>query len=227
MKEIISPHLSAGHADEYLIDCNRLREAGFEEWLFYPGMLFMSPDKWWGNGGCRPAPHEGSDFCLWRDRNGRRFRLDGNTRIPAMFEGEVVGISDDFLGKSVYMRHDICDSRGSRLYTLLGHTAPRDSLRKGSQLDQGEVFAHISVRERKKMKIPPHLHISVAWMDASYPDEKLGWEMLGRTPEIRLLDPLEVIGCKYAITRPSGQEKKPRRSAPESAANMRLQDLRG
>ncbi len=46
-----------------LVRCNGLSRAGFEEWVFYPGMLFGALEAWWGKGpgdarrgsGCNPG----------------------------------------------------------------------------------------------------------------------------------------------------------------------------
>ena len=38
---------------EMLIEENALDQGGFEGWIFCQGMLFNSPDKWWGDYGRR------------------------------------------------------------------------------------------------------------------------------------------------------------------------------
>ncbi len=180
------------HPLKEMVTCNRLFESGFGEWLFYPGMLFDAPEKWWGKGGQRPSPHEGVDICLYRNKAGQEVRLDGTTRIPAMHDGEVVKIEGDFLGKSVYMRHDIRNGNGDRLYTIYGHTRPAHTLHPGSVLNKRDVLGRISEVERKT--ILSHLHITVAWIPESFPLERLNWATLGERREVRLLDPL--LSCK-------------------------------
>src|SRR3989339_1498275 len=90
---------------ESLVRENALDECGFKGWVFYPGMLFNAKDKWWGDQGKRDKPHEGLDLCLYRDQQDRVFRLDEKTKIPALYDGLVVRIFDDFIGKSVMMEH--------------------------------------------------------------------------------------------------------------------------
>jgi len=51
---------------------NALDQSRFESWIFCLGMLFNSPDKWWGDHGSRDYPHEGIDLCLYRDRSRRK-----------------------------------------------------------------------------------------------------------------------------------------------------------
>ena len=60
---------------EMLIEANGLDPDEFQSWSFRPGMLFNSPDKWWGDHGQRDFPHEGVDFCLYQDRFGKVLRI--------------------------------------------------------------------------------------------------------------------------------------------------------
>jgi len=57
---------------EMLSEENALDQSRFESWIFCHGMLFNSPDKWWGDHGSRDYPHEGIDLCLYRDRSRRK-----------------------------------------------------------------------------------------------------------------------------------------------------------
>ena len=182
-----------------LMECNRLCEAELENWLFYPGMLFDSLEKWWGNGGMRPSAHEGLDICLYRTGSGQVRRLSPDTMIPAIYEGTVVRLDDDFLGKSVYVRHEICDDKGRQLFTIYGHTVPADHIRPGYALRRGEVFASIPAFEKKKVRILPHLHLSVAWIPESFPCEALDWPVLGERGNIELLNPLPLTAHEYGI----------------------------
>ena len=100
---------------EFLIQKNALDQGGFKEWVFCPGMLFNSTDKWWGDQGKRDKPHEGLDLCLYKDREDKILRLGEKAKVPVIYDGIVVGIVDDFLGKSVIIEHLISDGRNNRL----------------------------------------------------------------------------------------------------------------
>ncbi len=186
------------HFGEYLKKYNRLDEAGFQEWIFFPGMLFRSPDKWWGNKGTRPVPHEGLDICLYRTKDGRQIRFDGSIKIPVAYNGEVIRIIADFLGKSVYIKHDIRDNAGRYFHSLYGHTMPLDFLRKGSIVNAGDIIGTVS-DIRKKTKILPHLHISMAWISENYSPEKLDWDIIGSSADIILLNPMDALGDQYSV----------------------------
>jgi murein DD-endopeptidase MepM/ murein hydrolase activator NlpD len=189
--------LTAENFTRFLAEYNRLDETGFEKWIFYAGMLFNSPEKWWGNRGNRANPHEGLDICFYRNKKGELLRLDETTKIPALYDGEIVKIGDDFLGKSVYMRHAVFDGRGNQLYTAYGHTNPCD-IRVGGVAKEGDIVGTIG-KIRKKTPLIPHLHISVAWIPAQYPPEQLDWPIIGDPDISVLLDPLKIISCDYEV----------------------------
>ncbi|MFO7930432.1 MAG: hypothetical protein R6U97_03410, partial [Desulfosalsimonas sp.] len=65
------------------------QRAGFRHFLFFPGMLFASRQKWWADGGLRPGFHEGLDLCFFEGAEGCRFRLDETARVPAAFDSRV------------------------------------------------------------------------------------------------------------------------------------------
>ena len=187
--------------NEYFIEYNGLNERGFEEWAFYPGMLFSSIDKWWGDWGNRDKPHEGLDLCLYRDKDGNNNGLDATVKVPVMYDGKVVRIIDDFLGKSVCVIHDIHDGKENQLYTIYGHTEPLDGINRGAILSEGSVIATITNPRREKVNISPHLHISIAWMPKSLPYERLTWETISNSSIVTLLNPLKVIDCEYTVMR--------------------------
>ena len=182
-----------------LVRCNGLSRAGFEEWVFYPGMLFEALETWWGKGGNRDKPHVGLDLRFYRDSRGSINALAAGARVPVMHDGEVAAIRDDFLGRSVYVQHAIQDSDGRRLYTIYGHTSPCDGVRVGGILEAGEVFATVADPLGRKTSAPAHLHLSVAWVPDSIPVEALDWKTIGDARRFLLLDPLQVASFKHAV----------------------------
>lgn len=186
---------------EYLVRFNSLNERGFKTWVFHPGMLFHSTDRWWGDGGRRDHPHEGLDLCLFRDRHGDDHTLDETIKIPLMFDGDVVHIVNDYIGKSVFFIHDVCDDQGNRLYSIYGHTEPYDGIAKGKTFHEGDVIATIKDTRKQKVDMMPHLHLSVAWISTSLPCDKLNWQTI-RDPGIAtLLNPLAFIDCTYTVAK--------------------------
>jgi murein DD-endopeptidase MepM/ murein hydrolase activator NlpD len=178
---------------EILIRRNDLDQGGFNGWVFCPGMLFNSTDKWWGNQGKRDKPHEGLDLCLYKDREDTILRLGEKAKIPVIYDGTVVAIVDDFLGKSVIIEHLFSDYDNNRLCTIYGHTIPEDTLYVGKIVKQGDVIATLADLSTSKTGIFPHLHISVGWTSKEISYDSLDWENIGDPNTVTLLDPLQVI----------------------------------
>ena len=178
---------------KYLVAHNRPHLDNFKQWIFLPGMLFNSSEKWWGNQGRRVTPHEGLDLCSFEDIDGKQKTLDRHTKIPAAFAGEIVKIDPDFLGQSIHISHEIFDECGRQLYSAYGHTAPLDSLQIGSRVAEGETIAVISDFSGKKLAILPHVHITFAWIPVPIADHDLNWANLGKNAGITLIDPLSVL----------------------------------
>ena len=176
-----------------LVANNRPDLYNFKRWIFHPGMLFNSLEKWWGNQGIRSVPHEGLDLCSFEEENSSIKTLGPHTKIPAAFAGRIVKIDQDFLGKSIYISHEIFDDRGRQLYSAYGHTDPRDALNIGSQVAEGETIAVVSQGSGKKTTIVPHLHITFAWIPVPIATHDLTWDNLGKNLSITLIDPLSVL----------------------------------
>ena len=65
--------------------------------------------------------------------------------------------------------------------------------------EEGEIVASISGTEDKRLKILPHVHISVALIPESFPAEHLDWKIINESPDIILLNPLDVLNSDYTI----------------------------
>jgi murein DD-endopeptidase MepM/ murein hydrolase activator NlpD len=178
---------------EFMVEHNRPRMDGFRQWVLQPGMRFQAAEKWWGNRGRRPAPHEGLDLYSFEDAAGRRKTVDRHTQIPAAFAGHLVKIHGDFLGKSIFMSHEIFSVGGLRLVSAFGHTVPRDCLKIGQYVAAGEIIGDVAGGAAKPTDLPPHLHLTFAWVAADFSPAQLTWETLGSDPGIILIDPLPVI----------------------------------
>ncbi len=178
---------------DYLLAANGSQMAGFKNWHFQPGMLFNSLETWWGEKKPRAIPHEGLDLCCFEDTAGLINWLDQSIKIPATFAGEIVKIGRDFLGQSIYLSHDIFASDGRQLYTAYGHTRPLPSLRVGQPVAAGDLIGTVAAPSRKKIKVPHHLHLSLAWIPVGLPREDLNWQNLGADRTISLIDPQSIL----------------------------------
>lgn len=197
--------LKAPRFCDQLVRQNALDKRGFKQWVFRAGMLFEATDKWWGDGGKRGSPHEGVDFCFYRDRHGRLRRLSQVTRIPVMYDGVVAGIVDDFLGKSVLVKHPCHRDRGGELVSIYAHTKPNDDIRVGAAVAEGQLIATLARVEGSKAGTGVHLHLSLGWTANGYAWTSFDWKTIGSSSTLRLLDPLQVMdGRWFEIEYPGG-----------------------
>jgi hypothetical protein len=138
--QAIADLLSSSRFTAHLVRENGLAGERLAHWVLRPGMLFGAAGKWWGDGGKRIAPHEGLDLCFYRDQAHEIHRLHPGIRIPAMYEGTVVRMLDDFLGRTVVIAHRLPEV-DITCYTIYGHTVPREGLHVDRLVREGEVVA--------------------------------------------------------------------------------------
>ena len=138
---------------EMLIEENALDQSGFENWIFCNGMLFNSPDKWWGDHGLRDYPHEGVDLCLYKDRSGKIRRIDEKTRIPVIQSGMIKAIFKDYLGQAIVIEHERMGSNRGRFLSFYAHTTPHASLKVGMMVKAGDIIATLADTSHSKARI--------------------------------------------------------------------------
>jgi murein DD-endopeptidase MepM/ murein hydrolase activator NlpD len=178
---------------EMFFQTNHLDLADFHRWAFLPGMRFGSMAKWWGDFGPRDFPHEGVDLCLYEDRRGEVRRLDETTRIPVMGDGVVRAIFKDYLGQAVIIEHEDTQGGGGKCLSVYAHTRPRNGLRPGQAVRQGDVIATIADTRRSKARIFPHLHLSLSKPASDLIYENFVWNIMRDPGRITLVDPMGVI----------------------------------
>lgn len=178
---------------ESLVRLNRLDAAGFATWDFLPGMRFGERAAWWSGGAQRATPHEGLDICLYRTGEGRRLPLGAGARVPALWPGEVVALTLDFLGVSVFVAHAWQDREGRRLHSVYGHLDPRPGLAWGILLAAGEEVGAVAQPSGSRGAAPPHLHLTVALVGGGSGPGRLDWNTMRESSRVRLLDPLPIL----------------------------------
>lgn len=147
----------------------------------------------------RARPHEGLDLCLYRDRENQIIHLKEGAKIPAVYDGVIVRIIEDFLGKSIFIEHSLSTFDRSRLYTIYGHSIPHPELSIGKTVQQGDTIGTIADANRSNTHILTHLHISLGWTTDIISHDKLDWETISKQGVLTLLDPLEIIDGGYRI----------------------------
>ncbi len=180
--------------NSFFIQYNSFKTHRFEKWIFYPGMLFQDTEAWWANDAVRPTPHEGIDLCFYKDNSGQIHRIGKGTKIPVMYDGEVAHIQDDFLGQSIYVKHNTIDKTGNILHTVYGHTIPLNHHATNMILREGDIIAEMAISQKSR-KIHPHIHITMAWLPDSLSYKKINWETLGNPQLASLCNPIEYLGA--------------------------------
>jgi hypothetical protein len=177
---------------DILVRENSLDKQGFAAWFLYPGMEFGAQETWWGDRGKRARPHEGIDLCFYRGVADRILRIDEMATIPAVYDGVVVKVIDDFIGKTIIMKHSFTEIGEGAFLTLYGHTNPGESIEIGRSVKAGEIIAILTTPRGPKAPLP-HLHLTLAWSPESIPYDMLDWTTIGNPDIVRLTDPWPVI----------------------------------
>jgi len=175
---------------DYFLLRNNLSPLDFKRWLFAPGMLFKDKESWWPGGRPRLHPHEGVDLRQFVDRHGQVHSLTAKTVIPAMYDGTVIDIFDDFLGKSILLAHGPLD-QGLILHAIYGHIAPAAGLAINDTVREGEPLATLAATG--KSDIPPHLHLSILLMARQAGPGEIRWESINDFAPGGLVDPLAYV----------------------------------
>ena len=178
---------------KYLIKQNNLSVLGFKEWVFSSGMLFNNLERWWEKGDKRATRHEGIDICNYRNIHNRICFLDKNTIVPAIYDGYVIEVNSDFLGTSVYLRHNIHNCDGGGLYSVYAHTKLYDDIVVGRFVKEGGGIATIADTGNSIIKIAEHLHITMMWLPDGFPVTMLNWQTICNRSAVTLCDPNEFI----------------------------------
>ena len=145
-------------------------ESGFDGWRFRPGMAFGERTEWWGPRSRRRTVHEGLDFVEGFSRGDVSLIPEG---VPAraLASGEVVATLDDFMGKTVVVRHPSLTLPGGEVFhTLLSHI--QTEVPPPHFVEKGEMLGRVG--RRADIHIRPHLHLTGAWFPAGFPFAEAG-----------------------------------------------------
>ncbi len=158
-------------------------------WFFHCGMVFSSPHKWWADFKTRKTAHEGIDITWYAVNNGRLRQFDENIRVPAMDNGRIVNICDDFLGKTIVVDHTCSKSAGKRFVFAYAHIIPEKGIEKGSCLKKDQVIAKICNTVKNPL-LAPHLHFSCIEIEKNTPAGRLDWNLFTSQEKVNLINPV-------------------------------------
>lgn len=142
-------------------------ESGFKCWIFRPGMLFGAHSEWWGDASRRRTAHEGVDFAVGLLPSGEFCNIPKGIPVRALAGGKVVAVLEDFLGKTVAVRHEaIARPNGDIFHTLLSHINAQ--VRPSDSLTGGQIVGTVS--KETNSTAPCHLHLTGAWIPEALSD---------------------------------------------------------
>ncbi|MBW2654603.1 MAG: M23 family metallopeptidase [Deltaproteobacteria bacterium] len=160
------------------------------QWLFHCGMLFLSKDKWWGDFKFRHSAHEGIDITYYRIRPDKLHNFDNSIRVPAMENGIILNICNDFLGQTLVVEHENSLLFNRRLLFAYAHIIPEKNLKIGQVVKKGQVIATVC-DTYKNPQLPPHLHFSCFEVLKKIPPEHLDWNLFfSDNLDVNLLHPI-------------------------------------
>ncbi len=172
---------------------NRLNGFGRDglpvEWLFHPGMLFSSMDKWWGDFGFRSSAHEGIDITYFRTQEGKLCCFDDKVLIPAMEDGRIINICDDFLGQTLVVEAEKQDPGPALGIYTYAHIRPDTRLSIGCCIKKNEIIARVC-DTRKNPQLLPHLHFSCFEVEKSILSTDLNWSLFSNIAFARAIHPV-------------------------------------
>jgi len=175
----------------YLAALSRANALGDHvEWLFYPGMLQESRDKWWDDFGRRPCAHEGMDICFYRTKTKKMNHLSKTAQIPAMDNGIVLNICNDFLGQSLVVTHGKETFGSPDVILVYSHLEIQKNIAPGSRLEKDQIIARVFDTSQKQSKLLPHLHISCIELTRQTPVDALDWGLFADREKVNLINPV-------------------------------------
>ena len=163
------------------------------QWLFYPGMLQDSPDKWWDDFKYRHAIHEGIDICFFKCPSDNKIKTLGpKAPIPAMASGIVRNVCPDFLGQTIVVEPDGFESEPRRILTIYSHQTPEPGILPGKRVMENQIISRIFDTRLKKSKLLSHLHLSWIEVPRDIAFDDLNWKLFPQRGRLNLINPVFV-----------------------------------
>lgn len=180
---------------ETLAQTNGLGDGKPVQWLFYPGMLFLSPLRWWGSAWpehqtVRASVHEGLDITYYRTVNGHVKQFAPSIQVPALDNGVVLNICNDFLGQTLVVEPCPGSASNTRVIFTYAHITAEPGLKIQDPVKKNQVIAKVCDASCKNPEMPSHLHFSCFEVDKKIPLPDLNWDLFSASGTTRMINPL-------------------------------------
>lgn len=159
------------------------------QWLFHCGMLFSSMDKWWGDFKFRKSAHEGIDITYFRPHSHDMHCFNDSILVPAMDDGIILNICNDFLGQTLVVGHINPMSFNRQILFVYSHIIPEKGLNPGHLIKEEDIIGRVC-DTYKNPQLPPHLHFSCFEVALEIQSDHLDWNLFSKNPEVNIIHPL-------------------------------------
>jgi len=159
------------------------------EWLFHCGMLFSSWDKWWGDFKYRQSVHEGIDITYYRTYSGAIYHFDTSIKVPAVDDGIIINICDDFLGQTLVVEHKNLYGFSTRVLFVYAHIIPEEWVKIDRTIQKKSIIARVCDTDRNPL-LPPHLHLSCFEVPNEIHTKDLDWNLFSKNHGFNLIHPV-------------------------------------
>jgi hypothetical protein len=176
---------------------NQRNGSEYAQWMLYPGMLFDSSRKWWGDWKYRTSRHEGLDLAFYQDKNRVMHCISEGLLVPALYPGHVRLIIQDFLGWTVFLEHPQFSKKDSAFCSLYAHLDLNEPLTYSLSIQAGQPLGR-TVNTGAKIKLAPHIHLSLGWFPKQVLD-RISWPMINTRENMLLIDPLKILHIQYDL----------------------------
>ncbi|MFH2093884.1 MAG: M23 family metallopeptidase [Pseudomonadota bacterium] len=159
------------------------------QWFFYPGMLFLSRAKWWGDFKTRASDHEGIDITYFKTDTDTLGHFDDSIKVPAIADGVILNICNDFLGQTLVVEYEKDQGSNYRGIVTYAHVETEPFVKIGVFIQKGTVIARVC-KTVKNPQLPPHLHFSCFQVCCDIASEDLNWNLFSKLNHIHLVNPV-------------------------------------
>ena len=118
------------------------------------------------------------------------------TKIPPLLAGIAILRTTDFLGETVILAHDLYDQADRQLHTFYAHLQPTGAPTRGIIMTPNSLIGTIAAPTNPMPACPPHLHLSLAWVDKSHPIQDFRWDEFRTSATFKPGDPSTLLCAK-------------------------------
>ncbi|MBU1341433.1 MAG: M23 family metallopeptidase, partial [Proteobacteria bacterium] len=114
--------------------------------------------------------------------------FDSSIKIPAMDDGMIINICDDFLGQTLVIEHKNSKALACRILFAYSHIIPEKDVNIDLAIKKEDIIATVC-DTRKNPQLPPHLHFSCFEVSKQVLPRHLNWNLFSNCRELNVIHP--------------------------------------